>query len=133
LSLKNPAIKKIALGEVKSVPAGQYALEVLNTLKIRDEILSKAVYAKDVREVLTWVETGNVDAGIVYKTDALISKGKVVIAAIAPKGTHKSVVYPAAIVKDCKNQKAAQDFLSYLTDKKAQAVFAKYGFAKVTK
>jgi molybdate transport system substrate-binding protein len=132
-SLKDPVIKKIALGEVKSVPAGQYALEVFNALKIKDDVLSKGVFARDVREVLAWVETGNADAGIVYKTDANIAKGKVRIVATAPDKTHKKIVYPAAIIKDSKNIKAAKEFLSYLEEKKAQAVFAKYGFVSMAK
>jgi molybdate transport system substrate-binding protein len=129
--LTTDKVKKIALGETKSVPVGQYSLEIFNKLGIKDAIMPKAVFAKDVREVLTWVETGNVDAGIVYKTDALISKGKSVIIASAPKNSHKPVVYPAAIIKDSKNIVSAKDFLSYLKNKKSNAVFVKYGFVTV--
>jgi molybdate transport system substrate-binding protein len=57
-------IVKIALGEPKTVPAGQYSEEVFSSLNILDKVKSKAIYAKDVKEVLTWVETGNVDAGV---------------------------------------------------------------------
>ncbi|WP_375505994.1 molybdate ABC transporter substrate-binding protein [uncultured Nostoc sp.] len=68
--LTSPRIKKIALGESKSVPAGQYAQQVLTSLKILDAVKSKAVYAKDVRQALNYVESGNADAGIVYLSDA---------------------------------------------------------------
>ena len=68
--LTNPAAKVIAIGEPKTVPAGEYAQEILTHLGIYDQLKSKLVLAKDVRQVLTHVETGNADAGIVYATDA---------------------------------------------------------------
>lgn len=125
--LASDGVKKIALGETKSVPVGQYSLEIFEKLAIKDTVLPKAVFAKDVREVLTWVETGNVDAGLVYKTDALISK-KVKVIAAAPIGSHQPVVYPAAVIKGSKNATSAKDFLTYLSSKKAQGIFVKYGF-----
>ena len=124
--------KKVALGEPKSVPAGQYAEEVFTKLGILDKIKGKAVYAKDVKEVLTWVETGNADAGIVYATDAKIST-KVKIVVIAPADSHTPVIYPAAIIKASKKGDAAKDFMQFLTDDKAKAVFKKYGFKVNTK
>lgn len=69
----NGTIDKIAIGIPESVPAGKYAKETLEVLEIWDEVESKLILAKDVRQVLSYVETGNVDAGIVYKTDALVS------------------------------------------------------------
>lgn len=119
--------QKIALGEPKSVPVGQYSQEILTNLKLMDKVQPKAVYGKDVKEVLTWVETKNVDAGIVYKTDALVSK-KVNIIATAPEDSHNPVVYPAAVIKSSKNVDAAKDFLKFLSGDKAKAVFEKYGF-----
>lgn len=124
--------EKIALGEPKSVPAGQYAEEVFTKLGIQDKVKTKAVYAKDVKEVLTWVETGNVDAGIVYSTDAKASN-KVKIVAIAPSDSHTPVIYPAAVIKTSKNGDAAKDFIKFLTDDQAKAVFEKYGFKVNTK
>jgi molybdate transport system substrate-binding protein len=100
-------------------------------MKIKDKVMPKAVFAKDVREVLTWVETGNVDAGIVYKTDALVSNGKVIVLASAPKGSHKPVIYPGAVLKDSKQSAAAKDFLAYLKGKTGNEIFMKYGFIPV--
>ncbi|KAA8678825.1 molybdate ABC transporter substrate-binding protein [Clostridium sp. WLY-B-L2] len=125
--LASDKVQKIALGEVKSVPVGQYSQEVLTNLKLMDKVQPKAVYGKDVKEVLTWVETKNVDAGIVYKTDALVSK-KVNIVATAPKDSHKTVIYPAAVIKNSKNADAAKEFLTFLSGDKAKTVFEKYGF-----
>jgi len=124
--------KIIALGEPKTVPAGQYAEEVFTKLGMLDKIKSKAVYAKDVTEVLTWVETGNADAGIVYTTDAKTSN-KVKVIATAPSDSHKPVVYPAAIIKASKKTDASKAFMSFLSDAKAKAVFEKYGFKINTK
>ncbi len=126
--LSGSSVKRVALGETKSVPVGQYSLEILDALKIKEAVMAKAVFAKDVREVLTWVETGNADAGIVYKTDALIAKGKVRVIASAPAGTHKPVTYPAAVVSAGKNINMSRSFIAFLQGEKAQNVFLKYGF-----
>lgn len=125
--LSGDTVKKVALGEPKSVPVGQYSEEVLTNLKIMDKVKAKAVYGKDVKEVLTWVETGNADAGIVYKTDALVSN-KVKVITAAPESSHKPVIYPAAVIKNSKNTAEAKDFLKFLSGDKAKTVFEKYGF-----
>jgi molybdate transport system substrate-binding protein len=125
--LTKDEVQKISLGETTSVPAGQYAQEVLKKLGIWDKIKDKAVLAKDVRTVLTYVETGNVEAGIVYKTDAL-SSDKVKVVATAPEGSHQPIVYPVAVLSGTKQQQAAEDFLTYLSTPECKAVFEKYGF-----
>lgn len=120
-------IKKIAIGEVSSVPVGQYSMEIFNNLKINDKISNKLIYGKDVLSVLSWVESDNVDLGIVYKTDA-ISSTKVIIVANAPANSHKPVEYPIGIVKDSKNIAKSQQFIKFLKSNKAKALFKKYGF-----
>jgi molybdate transport system substrate-binding protein len=120
-------VRQIALGEAASVPAGQYAEQIFTSLTILDAVRAKAVYAKDVRQVLAYVEAGEVDAGVVYATDALTSKG-VKVAAVAPAGSHSPVVYPAAVVSASANAGTARDFLQWLSGTGAKAVFAKYGF-----
>jgi molybdate transport system substrate-binding protein len=125
--LTKPEIAKIALGEPKSVPAGQYAEEVLKFYKILDQVKSKIIYGKDVRQVLTYVETGNVNAGIVYLTDAKTSS-QVRIAATAPRNSHSPIVYPLAILKDSKNPDAAKAFSQFLLSSPSKTIFKKYGF-----
>lgn len=125
--LAHADIKRVALGEPTAVPAGQYAKEVLTNLGIYDSVNSKSVFAKDVREVLTFVETGNVDAGIVYKTDALTSSN-IKIAAAAPEKSHSPVIYPVAAIKSSKNPAVAREFTSFLSGPQARAIFQKYGF-----
>ncbi|WP_349239037.1 molybdate ABC transporter substrate-binding protein [Petroclostridium sp. X23] len=125
-------VQKVALGEPESVPAGKYAKEVLTNLKLWDKVQTKATLGKDVRVVLTWVETGDVDAGIVYGTDAKISD-KVKVVETAPEGSHSPVIYPAAVIKDSKNEAAAREFITFLTGDKAKDVFEKYGFSVLAK
>ena len=125
--LQKAEVKQISLGETKVVPAGQYAEQVLVKLGVWDKIQGKIVFAKDVRTVLTYVETGNVDAGIVYKTDAA-SSNKVKIIATAPEGTHAPIVYPAAILAGAKQQAAATEFLAFLSSPEGSKLFEKYGF-----
>lgn len=129
LSLSQTQIKQIALGEPKSVPAGQYAKEVFTKLNCWDIIEKKSVFGKDVTQVLTYVENGEVDAGIVYATDAKTSQ-KVNAIATAPDDTHSPIVYPAAIIKDTKHAKEAQELLDYINNKEATEIFKKYGFLK---
>lgn len=125
-------VKKIAIGEPKSVPAGQYAEEMFTKLDILNKVKPKVVYGNDVKQVLTWVETGNADAGIVYSTDAKVSN-KVKVIVTAPSNSHAPVIYPAAIVKTSKNGDEDKDFMKFLTSDKAKAVFEKYGFQVNTK
>lgn len=129
--LTDDNISKIAVGEPGSVPVGQYTDEILKNLNIFDMVESKLVFAKDVREVLSWVETGNVDAGFVYQTDAQISD-KVKISLTAPEGSHKPVIYPIGIVKASEATEAAQDFVDFLFKEEAKQVFIKYGFSPLS-
>jgi molybdate transport system substrate-binding protein len=124
----NTEVKKIGLGEPKTVPVGQYSEEIFTSLNMLDKVKVKAVYGKDVKEVLTWVETGNIDAGVVYGSDAKTSK-KVKVAAVAGKDLYKTpVIYPVAVVKASKNIDDTNAFLKFLSSSKAKEVFIKYGF-----
>lgn len=129
--LINSKVKKIAVGDPKSVPAGQYAEQVFSSLKISDKIKSKLNLGTDVRQVLTWVESGNVDCGVVYSTDAKTSTNVVVVCE-APAGSCSKVVYPVAVVKNSKQAAAAKDFLKFLQTSEIATLFTNYGFA-VTK
>jgi len=125
--LTSSAIRVMALGHPASVPAGQYGQQTLTALHLFDALKAKLVFGKDVRQVLTYVETGNADAGLVYATDARVSS-KVRVVAAAPESTHDPIVYPAAVVKGSRNEEAARMFLDYLGSAGARAIFEKYGF-----
>lgn len=129
--LTRPDVKQVALGEPATVPAGEYAKETLTSLGIYDAVKTKAILAKDVRQVLTYVEAENVDAGIVYATDAA-SSPRVMVVATAPPKSHSLVIYPGAVVKATKNPEASKAFLDFLAGPKGAAVFRKYGFQAAT-
>ena len=121
------AVNRIAIGEPESVPAGRYAKEALTSLNVFDALQSKMVFTKDVRQVLSYVETGNVDAGIVYATDAKVSDRVHVITTAAAE-THSPIVYPVGIVADTEKTDAAQGFIDFLSGEEAIAIFEHYGF-----
>ena len=120
-------ISRIAMGEPNSVPVGRYTEEVMNFYKILDRIQSKIIYAKNVRQVLSYVETGNVNAGFVYLSDAKTSK-KIRLVEVFPKNSHTPIVYPIAVLRDSKNPKIAKEFSQFLLNDSAKKVFNKYGF-----
>lgn len=125
--LAGDQVQTLAIGDPDSVPAGQYAKEVLTSLDLLTAVSAKTVYCKDVRQVLTYVENGEADAGIVYATDA-ISSDQVKIAAQAPDGTHEAIIYPAAIIKASEKHEVAKLFLDFLNTLEAVEVFESYGF-----
>jgi len=127
--LLKPAVKHVALGEPGAVPGGKYAQEVLQHFSIAKQVNAKAVLAKDVRQVLTYVETGDADAGIVYATDAL-SSTKVRVVAQAPASSHAAVIYPVAVMSDSRHAMAAEAFEEFLFGPQARGIFQKYGFER---
>jgi molybdate transport system substrate-binding protein len=123
----NSSVKSIGLGEPTSVPAGKYAQDVFTYYKIWDQVKAKAVFGTPVTQILTWVETGNVDCGVVYSTDAAASS-KVKVIATAIDASHTPIIYPAAVVKASVHSAAASDFVNFLSSAEAKALFVKYGF-----
>ena len=129
--LTGDRISKIALGNPESVPAGHYGKEVLTSLNLYNAIAAKLVFAKDVRQVLAYVETGNVDVGFVYATDAKISD-QVQVVGTAREALHSPIIYPVAVLKDSKNPEAAKEFVQFLSSKDAKTVFKEYGFTVIS-
>lgn len=125
--LSSELIKQIAIGNPDTVPAGYYTKQALQKLNKWDELKGKFVFTQDVRQVLTYVETGNVDIGFVYKTDAIQSDKTDIILHI-DENLHDTITYPAAITTYSKHAEAAEQFLQYLLSNEAQSVFASYGF-----
>ncbi|MBE4907551.1 molybdate ABC transporter substrate-binding protein [Bacillus luteolus] len=122
----------ISIGTPETVPAGNYAKEVLVKLGIWNSLEQKIVFAKDVRQVLTYVETGNVDAGIVYHTDALAS-AKIEIQEIAKEDTHSPIIYPLGILKESKNPNEAKLFFDFMQTEEALSILESYGFVGLLK
>ncbi|MHC1721809.1 MAG: molybdate ABC transporter substrate-binding protein [Aminipila sp.] len=125
--LSGDKVKSIAIGTPESVPAGKYAQQSFETLGITKQLEPKLVLGKDVRSVLDYVETGNVDCGFVYKTDALLLKSGTIIQDV-PQDYHKPIVYPMAVLSETQNKEAITKFYEYLQTDYAKNVFEKYGF-----
>ncbi len=125
--LTSDDIEKFAIGEPDSVPAGRYAKEVLDSLNLFILLSENMVYGKNVKEVLTWVETGNVDGGIVYETDAMTTDD-VKIVEWAKASAHTPIIYPVAIIQDSKKKELAQSFIDFLYTDDVKKVFESYGF-----
>ncbi|TDM12893.1 molybdate ABC transporter substrate-binding protein [Macrococcus lamae] len=123
--LTDSNIKRIAIGTPETVPAGIYAKSAINKLQLWSKVKNKIIYTKDVRQVLTYVESGNVDAGIVYYTDALPTSLET--CAISNQ-LHEPITYPLGIVSSAKDLKATQDFYHYLQNNQSKKVYRSYGF-----
>ena len=125
--LLKPEVKKIALADPAAVPVGVYTSKYLADEGLWEKLKSKVVPVLDVRATLASVESANVEAGFVYKTDAVISsKVKMVFQVPIEKGP--KITYPIAIVKESKKKEAARDFMNYLISPTGKSVFKKYGF-----
>lgn len=125
--LTNPAIRRIALAQPQTVPAGVYAREYLVGEHLWSAIEPKVIPTANVRAALAAVESGNADAAIVYKTDARLSK-QVRIAYEVPRRAGPTIQYPLALTRDAPHAAAADRFRQFLSTAAADRVFESYGF-----
>jgi molybdate transport system substrate-binding protein len=125
--LLRAAVARIALAQPEAVPAGVYAKKYLESEGLWGGLAAKIVPVLDVRATLAAVESGNVDAGFIYKTDAAISR-KVKVVYEVPMDKGPKIIYPVALVKDSRVKEAARDVLQFLQGKAAKMIFEKYGF-----
>ncbi len=121
-------VKKVAIGQPKTVPAGQYAMQTLASLKLDQAVAGKIVNGANARQVLDYVQRGEVDAGFVYATDAQRIGDRVRIIASAPDDSHDPIVYPAVIVAASKKQTAADRFLNFLGSRDGKRILERRGF-----
>jgi molybdate transport system substrate-binding protein len=126
--LANPALAKIAIGNPKTVPAGQYAQELLRNLQLWPKLESRLILAENVRQVLDYVARGEVDAGIVYATDVRIAEGRVALASRAPDERYGPIKYPAAMVRNTANAEAAKGFIDLVLSPDGTQILTKFGF-----
>ncbi len=127
--LADPRVKRIAIGNPRSVPAGMYAEQVLDYFRLKDSVGKKLIYGEHVRQVLEYVARGEVDAGLVYSTDAMTAAGQVRVAATAPSASHKPVVYPIAAIKGSANGNLARAFISMVVSTEGKNILRRYGFS----
>ena len=128
-SIASDDVKHIAIGDPESVPAGKYAKEVLDNTKLYDKVEDKLVLAKDVKEVLAWVQQGNADVGFVYLSDTVGADG-VEVVLTTDEDTHSAINYPIAVMKASEKQEKAKAFEDFLLSDEGQAILEKYGFKK---
>ena len=126
--LAKPDIRMLAIGNPKTVPAGRYAQEVLQTLKLWDKVKSRLILAENVRQVLDYVAKNEVDAGLVYATDASVRAADVSVIAKAPENSHKPVVYPIAMVSGSSHPTQAKAFIEMILSNDGMRILQKYGF-----
>jgi len=129
--LSNPSVKKVAVGNPKTVPAGQYTEQTISNLKLVAQLQSKLIFAEDVRQVLDYVARDEVDAGVVYSSDVVSAGDKVKIVARAPDDSHDPILYPIAVVRDSQQKEAARKFIDLVLSAEGQATLVKHGFLSI--
>ncbi|WP_028781927.1 molybdate ABC transporter substrate-binding protein [Thalassobacillus devorans] len=122
-------VSQIAIGDPASVPVGMYAKQALKSLGLWENVQGKLVYGKNAQQVAAYVESGNVDAGIVYQSDAIKSE-ELKTAGTVSNTHHKAIIYPAGIVKESQHKEAAEEFLKYLQSDEAQKTIKEFGFER---
>jgi molybdate transport system substrate-binding protein len=122
-------VDRLAIGDPKTVPAGKYAMEALTKARIYDGLQSghKLVFAENVRQVLVYVEGGNVAAGIVYNSDAVTGKG-IVVCFTVPDNYTAPIVYPIGVIKSSQQGKLAQQFIDLVVSPYGRNVLKQKGF-----
>jgi molybdate transport system substrate-binding protein len=125
--LTAPEVERLAMADPKAAPAGRYARRALEKTRLWDALKSKVAAAEDVRTALTYVETGAADAGIVYATDAAISR-KVRVAFAVPADPDDPIVYPVVLLAQAREKPAARRFWEYVQSLPATGLFERYGF-----
>ncbi|MEM9567205.1 MAG: molybdate ABC transporter substrate-binding protein [Cyanobacteria bacterium P01_E01_bin.34] len=129
--LADISVNRFAVGDFRSVPAGQYAEQVLAQFELLEVLQPAFVFGNTVRNSLAAVASGNADLGMVYGTDAALSDG-VKVLVIAPAGSHEPIAYPIAAIEDSPNPDAAQAFIDFLATDSAQEIFADFGFDPIS-
>jgi molybdate transport system substrate-binding protein len=126
--LHTPAVRRIAIGKLATVPVGRYTRQSLDAARLWAALEPKFVYADSVRQVLDYVARGEVESGFVYATDAAVMRDKVKV--VMPMDGHAPVRYPAVLVTEGRQKAATTEFLAYLLSPGAQDLLAKAGFGK---
>ncbi|HSM21157.1 MAG TPA: molybdate ABC transporter substrate-binding protein, partial [Rubrivivax sp.] len=126
--LARPEIRRIAMGRTATVPAGRYARQAIDALRLWPSLQQKIVFGDDVREVLQAVASGDVDAGFVYATDAALAGERVRV--VQTLAVQPPIRYPATVVARSSQEALARDFIAFLNQPQARAVFTRYGFGE---
>ncbi|GAA0361323.1 molybdate ABC transporter substrate-binding protein [Bacillus horti] len=125
--LTNDNVQSVSIGQPETVPAGEYATQALENMQLFSELEPKIIFGSDVRQVLTYVQTGNVDAGLVYRTDAILIDDTE-IALEVDHQLHDEIIYPIALLSSSDHPDEAKAFYEWLLTDEAIQIFQKYGF-----
>jgi molybdate transport system substrate-binding protein len=126
--LARPEIRRIAIGNPDSVPAGRYAKEVLETARLWADLQPKLVNAQNVRQVLDYVARDEVDAGFVYATDAMLAVNRVRV--VERPATSAPILYPLAVTEAAAQPALAATFAGFVRGEAGQRILATFGFLK---
>jgi len=122
------SVRLIGLGDPVAMPIGTFAYNIFTALGIAEEVYQKAVLASEVRQLLTWVELGEVDAGVVFMTDA-ITTDRVRVVEVADAALHTPSINPAGVIAGRPHTQEAQRFVDFLFTSEARAIFEAHGFS----
>ena len=122
---------RLAIGNPKTVPVGQYAEQSLTRLGLWERLGPRLILAEDARQALDYVARGEVDAGIVYASDVRATGDRARIVASAPTDSHDPILYPIAVVRSSERQEAAMAFIDAVMNADGQRILEKYGFERV--
>ncbi len=126
--LAKPEVTKVAYGDPASVPHGTYAEEVLTTLGILDQVKPKVIYTTNATQTLEYVSSGEVDAAMMFSTDAIAGGEDVKLVATADPSQHSEILYPLGVITASTNKTVAQTFVDFVMSDEGQAILAQYGF-----
>lgn len=125
--LADGRVKRVAVGKPASVPAGRYTQQALESAHLLPGLNAKLVFADNVRQVLDYVQRGEVDAGFVYRSDAELWPGKLRI--VATVGGHDPIAYPVAVVSDSRQGLLAREFVAFLDSAEVRSILSRHGFS----
>ncbi len=126
--LTKPKVKRIAIGNPRTVPAGEYAKEILTNLRLWDLLQPKLILTESVRQALVYVVRGEVEAAFVYATDARSAAREVEVVATAPRNSHRPVIYQIAVVKTSRQGSLARGFVDLALSDAGQQILKGHGF-----
>ncbi|MFB3885338.1 MAG: molybdate ABC transporter substrate-binding protein [Thermodesulfobacteriota bacterium] len=126
--LQRMEVRKVAIGNPKTVPAGRYAEEGLRHFKLWDVIQDKLVFGENVRQVLDYVARNEVDAGLVYLTDAMARSKEARVVMKLPEGSHQPVICPIGVIKGTRNESLSRQFVDFVISTEGQSILSQYGF-----
>jgi molybdate transport system substrate-binding protein len=121
-------VKKITYGDPKAAPHGVAAEEILNKLGIFDQVKPKVIYATNASQALEYVSRGEVDAAIIFASEAKAGGDKIKIVAVADPSWYGPIAYPIAIVSASKVKTSGQTFIDYVMGPAGQSILQKHGF-----